>query len=140
MDIMLSRIRECMGPTHGAGKALADYLGVSPNVVTNWKNGSLKSYRKYIEQIAEFYHVPVSYLKGETDKKENLTAQSHEVSDDDIKFALFGGGPVTDAQYEEVKQFVRFIKERDAHEQKDKLYLDCRTKGNRSPPFLLAEF
>ena len=52
MDIMLSRILECMGPTHGAGKALADYLGVSPNVVTNWKNGSLKSYRKYIEQIA----------------------------------------------------------------------------------------
>ena len=69
MDIMLSRILECMGPTHGAGKALADYLGVSPNVVTNWKNGSLKSYRKYIEQIAEFYHVPVSYLKGETGKK-----------------------------------------------------------------------
>ena len=121
MDIMLSRILECMGPTHGAGKALADYLGVSPNVVTNWKNGSLKSYRKYIEQIAEFYHVPVSYLKGETGKKENLTPQSHEVSEDDIKFALFGGGPVTDAQYEEVKQFVRFIKERDAHEQKDKL-------------------
>ena len=37
------------------------------------------------------------------------------VSEDDIKFALFGGGPVTDAQYEEVKQFVRFIKERDAN-------------------------
>ena len=35
--------------------------------------------------------------------------------DDDIKFALFGGGPVSDAQYEEVKQFVRFIKERDAN-------------------------
>lgn len=114
MDEMLNRILTCMGPTHGAGKALAEYLGVSPNVVTNWKNGSLRSYRKYIDQIAEFYHVSPQYLRGETDEKQDHAA-AHGVTDEDIKFALFGSGPVTDAQYEEVKQFVRFIKERDAH-------------------------
>lgn len=117
MDEMLGRILECMGPTHGAGKALADYLGISPNVITNWKNGSNRSYRKYIRQIAEFYGVSEDYLRGTEPKKE--PAPKGEISDDDIKFALFGGGPVTDAQYEEVKQFVRFIKERDAHGKKD---------------------
>lgn len=111
---MLDRIKECMGPTHGAGKALAEYLGVSPNVITNWKNGSLHSYTKYKKQIAEYYHVSVEYLEGKTDKKNPVT-EHHEVSDEDIKFALFGGGPVTDEQYAEVKQFVNFIKERDAH-------------------------
>lgn len=111
---MLNRILGCMGPAHGAGKALAEYLGVSPNVVTNWKNGSLRSYRKYIDQIAEFYHVAPEYLRCETDKKQGPAAQSRRVTDEEIKFALFGDGPVTDAQYEEVKQFVRFIKERDA--------------------------
>ena len=37
------------------------------------------------------------------------------VSDDDIKFALFGGdGDITDAMYEEVKRFAAFIKLREA--------------------------
>lgn len=109
MDEMLNRILECMGPMHGAGKALADYLGVSPNVITNWKNGSNHSYRKYIKQIAEFYGVSEGYLRG--DKTEKDPAPAGKVSDDDIKFALFDGAPVTDAQYEEVKRFAKFIAE-----------------------------
>lgn len=74
MDVMLDRILQCMGTTHGAGKALADYLGVSPNVVTNWKNGSNHSYRKYANQIAQFYGVAVEYLRGESEQKENPPA------------------------------------------------------------------
>lgn len=54
MDIMLSRILECMGPTHGAGKALADYLGVSPNVVTNWKNGSRNPTENTLNKLQSF--------------------------------------------------------------------------------------
>lgn len=74
MDEMLNKILECMGPVHGAGKALADHLGISPNVVTNWKNGSNKSYRKYASQIAQFYGVSVEYLRGETTQKSSIPA------------------------------------------------------------------
>ena len=63
MDDILIRILECMGNHHGAGKELADYLGISPNVITNWKNGSNRSYRRYLEQIAAKYGVSVDYLK-----------------------------------------------------------------------------
>ena len=39
----------------------------------------------------------------------------HQVSDDDIKFALFGGdGEITDAMYQEVKEFAALIKLREA--------------------------
>ena len=38
-------------------------------------------------------------------------APAGKVSDEDIKFALFDGAPVTDAQYEEVKRFAKFIAE-----------------------------
>ena len=39
----------------------------------------------------------------------------HPVSDDDIKFALFGGdGEITDAMYQEVKEFAALIKLREA--------------------------
>lgn len=74
MDEMLNKILECMGPVHGAGKALADHLGISPNVVTNWKNGSNKSYRKYASQIAQFYGVSVEYLRGKTTQKSSIPA------------------------------------------------------------------
>ena len=50
--------------------------------------------------------------------------KSREISDDDLKFALFGGGPVSDAQLEEVKRFARFIKERDAENQPSAADLD----------------
>lgn len=42
-----------------------------------------------------------------------------EVSDDDIKFALFGGdGEITDAMYDEVKRFAKMVKLREEAEQK----------------------
>lgn len=41
------------------------------------------------------------------------------VSDDDIKFALFGGdGEITDAMYEEVKRFAQMVKLREEAEKK----------------------
>ena len=75
-------------------------------------------------------HTTAAYLNGETDdpaetaapaiqpeNEKSPAADSREVTDDDIKFALFGGGDVTDAQFEEVKSFARFVKERDANGQ-----------------------
>ena len=69
----------------------AKEIGLSNSTVTKWKN------------------------TGAVPSGDTLAGRAGGVSEDDIKFALFGGGPVTDAQYEEVKQFVRFIKERDAN-------------------------
>lgn len=106
-----------MGTTHGAGKALADYLDISPNVITNWKNGSNRSYRKYIKQIAKFYGVSEGYLLGTEAEKD--PAPKGEVTDEDIKFALFDGAPVTDAQYEEVKRFAKYIAEHNIRPKED---------------------
>mgnify|MGYP003377337961 CR=1 FL=1 len=65
-----------------------------------------------LSKVAAYFGVSVNDLIGE---QKSPAGRIGGVSDDDIKFALFEGGPVTDAQYEEVKQFVRFIKERDAN-------------------------
>lgn len=67
MDIMLKRIFELKGDAHGSTKELADALGISGNAITNWKNGTSKSYRGYAEQIAEHYNVSIEWLRGETD-------------------------------------------------------------------------
>lgn len=64
MDEVLQRILSCIGPKHGAQKDLADYLGIHPNVITNWKNGRNKSYRGYLKEIASYFGVSVGYLLG----------------------------------------------------------------------------
>lgn len=52
---------------HGAKKELADKLGIPNSVVTQWETGTLKSYTKYLYQIADLYGVSVTWLLGETD-------------------------------------------------------------------------
>lgn len=105
MDVMLDRILQCMGTTHGAGKALADYLGVSPNVVTNWKNGSNHSYRKYANQIAQFYGVTVEYLRGKSEQKENPPAVN---TVEELIARECAGLSETDQQT--VLDYIRFLK------------------------------
>lgn len=65
-----------------------------------------------LSKIAVHFGVSVDYLLG---KEENTTAENGKraVSDDEIKFALFGGdGEITDEMYEEVKRFAEFVKQR----------------------------
>lgn len=116
MDTTLERILECMGPGHGAAKALADALHINPQIITNWKCGQSRSYRKYLEPMAAYFHVSVEYLLGKTDEKEKTPAGSgaRSVSDEDIRFALFNGADnITDDMFEEVKRFAQFIQERE---------------------------
>ena len=82
-----------------------------------------------LQRLADYFGVTVDYLVGnvnepffyldnkrildeinDTGNKKN-PALAGKVSDEDIKFALFDGAPVTDAQYEEVKRFARYIAE-----------------------------
>ena len=59
-------------------------------------------------KLAEYFVVSVEYLMGGVVSKD-----SKSVSDDAIRFALFGDPHnITDAQFEEVKRYARYIKER----------------------------
>ena len=87
MDVMLKRIIELIGPKHGASKLLADYLGIHPNVITNWKNGRNKSYRGYVSQMADYFDVSLDYLMGKSDQKEKTPANA-DVTFDDFTYAM----------------------------------------------------
>ncbi|MBQ1678647.1 MAG: helix-turn-helix transcriptional regulator [Oscillospiraceae bacterium] len=51
------------------------------------------------------------YLERKEKDPEPSQPAKPEVSEDDIKFALFGGaGEITDEMYDEVKEFVKFVK------------------------------
>lgn len=89
-------------------QALCQYLGVSKQAFTEWNGGRNTSYKKYLPQIAEFFGVSVDYLLGKTEQKE----KSPSVSDEEIKFALFGGGEITDEMWDEVKRYAEFVKQK----------------------------
>lgn len=67
--------------------------------------------------IADYLGVSISsILNGEEDEKTPTDTGRREISDDDIQFALFGGrDEITEAMYEEVKQFAAFIKQREGY-------------------------
>lgn len=63
-----------------------------------------------LELIAKALGTSSACLLG----REDAIAAPRPVNDDDIKFALFGGsGEITDAMYQEVKEFAALIKLRE---------------------------
>lgn len=65
--------------------------------------------------IADYLGITVeSILDGDAIKNTPTDTSRRDVSDEDIMFALFGGsGEITDEMYEEVKNFARFIAQRE---------------------------
>ena len=86
---------------------MADYLGISRQAYSNYENGKREPDYETLLKLGEYLDCSIDYLLG----KKSDPSPKAEVSDDDIKFALFGGAKVTDAQFEEVKRFARYISE-----------------------------
>lgn len=87
-------------------RAAAD-MGLSNSTVTKWKKTGATPSGETLAKIAAYFNVSVDDLI----RQEKDPAPAGKVTDEDIKFALFEGAPVTDAQYEEVKRFAKFIAE-----------------------------
>ena len=96
-------------------KMCAD-IGISRGLITDLKMGRKNGVTAVTAQkIASYFGVSVGYLLGDEAEKAPAGTGKRSVSDDDIKFALFGGdGEITDAMYEEVKKFAAFVKQREA--------------------------
>ena len=91
MNIMLERIlsliprKENGDFVHGEKKRFAVSLGFkSGEIVSDWIANRSDSYKNYLYEISEKYSVPVEWLRGETDKKEN-PATSGEVDFTDMQ-------------------------------------------------------
>lgn len=79
MDIILERTIALLVESGKSQKELAEYLDISKNVFTDWKSGRLKSYKRYVHGIADYFGVSVEYLKGETDIKNKPTAEGEPI-------------------------------------------------------------
>lgn len=106
---------------HGiSGYRLCRDAGIQPSLLTELKMGRQKSLSAAnAQKIANYFGVSVGYLLGEEEKENVPATNDRHVTDEDIKFALFGGSEdITDAMYEEVKSFAAYIKSRGVKEAK----------------------
>lgn len=80
--------------------AVAKALGIPSGSVTAWKQGS-QPRSATVQKLAAHFGVTVDYLLG----------KEETISDDALKFALFGGdGPISDEMLQEVRQFAQYLK------------------------------
>lgn len=114
MDVTLTRILSLLPHENGkikrgSQKTFAQSIGYgSGDIVSMWINGTSQSYKKKLHQIADEYHVSVSWLKGETDdptveaegikeapategegEKDALIKAVREITDKDTALAVF---------------------------------------------------
>ena len=101
------------------GKMCTD-LGISKGLLTDLKMGRRTGVSAVTAQkIADYFGVSVGYLLGSETEKAPANDGKRTVSDDDIKFALFGGnGEITDAMFDEVKRFAEMVKLREDSKKK----------------------
>ena len=92
---------------HLSQQQLADQLGVARSTVAMWENGASDPDRGTILRLAALFNVSTDYLLGNESARQPPT-------DEEIKFALFGGGgEITDAMYDEVRRFAQLVRLRE---------------------------
>lgn len=107
------KIKALRKQAHLTQTELGDMLGVKKNAVSKWECGRVEDIPAgKIKAMARIFDVQPSYLiDNESDAP--LPRPDAEVTDAEVKFALFGGdAEITDEMYEEVKQFAAFVKAR----------------------------
>ena len=101
-------------------------LEIPYTTYVSWEKGDREPNSEMLIKLAEFFDTTIDYLIGRTDDPEGTDAQNAPAetgrrtpSEDDIKFALFGGSDdITDAMYQEVKTFAAFVKKREDDKKK----------------------
>lgn len=94
--------------------ALCGELGFRRSVLSDLKNGRKKSLdTTTLMKIAEYFNVSVDYLLTGEEIKKAPTDGERAVSDDDIKFALWGDSDdVDEDDLDDVKRYAAFVRER----------------------------
>lgn len=101
-------------------KRAAEDIGLSNSITTKWKKTGATPTGETLSKIAAYFGVSVGYLLGKESEKAPAESGKRSVSDAEIKFALFGGdGEITDAMFEEVKNFAAFVKAREEAKKKE---------------------
>ena len=93
-------------------KKATEDIGLSNSITTKWKKTGATPKGDTLQRIADYFGVTTDYLlTGEETKKPPTHEGERKVSDDDIKFALWGTREIDDDVLDRVRQFAKFAQE-----------------------------
>ena len=110
LNVFAQRLTRLIDTTDETTYSLGDKLGLSPATISRYANGLMKPKVPTVASMAQIFGVNEAWLMGYDVPMKN-EEKVRKISDEELKFALFGGD-VTDNKLDEVKKFAEFIKEK----------------------------
>ena len=113
MCTLYERIQELCKQKGVAGSRMCLDLGLSKSTLSDIKSGRKKGVSAVTAQkIASYFGVSVGYLLGEETEKAPADDGKRSMSDEELKFALWGDTRMDDADLADVKRYAAWIEER----------------------------
>ena len=124
----LRELRENAG--YKSQQAFADAFGVAQSTVGGWEAGKREPNYATTHKLANFFHVSVDYLLGQTDQKDMASTQTPtpttgpSSSRENLQAAFWGGEKDLsqedlDDMWNDVERFAAFLAEKKRQEKKD---------------------
>ena len=91
----------------------ASKIGFNRASVTVWKNNGTAPKQELLVKIADYFQVSTDYLLGLEQEKTPAETGGREISDEELKFALWGNcADVSDEDLADVLRYAEFVRER----------------------------
>ena len=91
----------------------ASKIGFNRASVTVWKNNGTAPKQELLVKIADYFQVSTDYLLGLEQEKTPAETSGREISDEELKFALWGDcADVSDEDLADVLRYAEFVRER----------------------------
>ena len=90
----------------------ATEIGLNRAAANKWKAGSIPN-GQTLTKLADYFGVTNDYLLGKETEKAPTAAGERSVSDDELKFALWGDcEDISDDDLADVRRYAAFVRER----------------------------
>ncbi len=87
-------------------------LGLSNATVPKWRRTGATPHGQTLIKIADYFGVTTDYLLNATEKAPTVSGE-RSISDDELKFALWGNSDeIDDDDLEDVRRYAAFVRER----------------------------
>lgn len=114
IDLIIKRLKQAIDESGLTYSQLESKTGISKSALQRYATGTTKKIPvDTIVAIAQVLNVSAAWIMGWSEEDSKSNVNFSPVTDDDIKFALFGGEEeITDEMYDEVKNFAEYVKQK----------------------------
>ena len=114
IDLIIKRLKQAIDESGLTYSQLESKTGISKSALQRYATGMTKKIPvDTIVAIAQFLNVSAAWIMGWSEEDNKSNVNFSPATDDDIKFALFGGEEeITDEMYDEVKNFAEYVKQK----------------------------